>query len=272
MATVRHLGLFSLPNLFKPFGKCPQPAEAFTLDIPEIEDLGLNPATCPPATIPQSTYVNVGLQRAMLWLWRVKKFQAQGTLDVYYSNDPDPPIQYSVTFGPFDINNVNIASETNKVCDCGGFYGFEQSANYGENGSTGDYSIAVEIASRQEMWINYPKTPRRALGLAGQRLRKSLDNKFFIPVLINVDIIDANQEQSLTNGSDSAVEEGEDKPLSWQIADSLGSISKPFRYGSSSITGTFEITPSEYWPYDPNDGLGPIYDSTTGEQLRPFPA
>jgi hypothetical protein len=272
MATVRHLGLFSLPNLFKPFGKCPQPAEAFTLDIPEIEDLGLNPATCPPATIPQSTYVDVGLQRAMLWLWRIKKFQAQGTLDVYYLNDPDPPIQYSVTFGPFDINNVNIASETNKVCDCGGFYGFEQSANYGENGSTGDYSIAVEIASRQEMWINYPKTPRRALGLAGQRLRKSLDNKFFIPVLINVDIIDTNQEQSLTNGSDSAVEEGEDKPLSWQITDSLGSISKPFRYGSSSITGTFEITPFEYWPYDPNDGLGPIYDSTTGEQLRAFPA
>jgi hypothetical protein len=28
----------------------------------------------------------------------------------------------------------------------------------------------------------------------------------------------------------------------------------------------------EYWPYDPNDGLGPIYDSATGEQLRPFPA
>jgi len=30
--------------------------------------------------------------------------------------------------------------------------------------------------------------------------------------------------------------------------------------------------PAEYWPYDPEDGLGPIYDSTTGEQLRPFPA
>lgn len=28
----------------------------------------------------------------------------------------------------------------------------------------------------------------------------------------------------------------------------------------------------EYWPYDPGDGGGPIYDTTTGEQLRPFPA
>jgi len=27
----------------------------------------------------------------------------------------------------------------------------------------------------------------------------------------------------------------------------------------------------EYWPYDPGDGLGPIYDSATGKQLRPFP-
>lgn len=32
-----------------------------------------------------------------------------------------------------------------------------------------------------------------------------------------------------------------------------------------------DISPSEYWPYDPGDGLGPIYNSTTGAQLRPFP-
>lgn len=31
------------------------------------------------------------------------------------------------------------------------------------------------------------------------------------------------------------------------------------------------IKPKEYWEYDPNDGGGPIYDSTTGQQLRPFP-
>jgi hypothetical protein len=31
-------------------------------------------------------------------------------------------------------------------------------------------------------------------------------------------------------------------------------------------------TPAEYWPYDPDDGLGPIYDKDTGAQLRAFPA
>jgi hypothetical protein len=32
------------------------------------------------------------------------------------------------------------------------------------------------------------------------------------------------------------------------------------------------ITVEEYWPYDPEDGGGPIYDSVTGAQLRDFPA
>ena len=48
-----------------------------------------------------------------------------------------------------------------------------------------------------------------------------------------------------------------------------------FRYNVPNFYGynlQLDISPSEYWPYDPGDGLGPIYDSTTGEQLRPFPA
>jgi len=31
------------------------------------------------------------------------------------------------------------------------------------------------------------------------------------------------------------------------------------------------IKPKLYWAYDPNDGDGPIYDTETGAQLRPFP-
>lgn len=31
------------------------------------------------------------------------------------------------------------------------------------------------------------------------------------------------------------------------------------------------INAIEYWEYDPNDGGGPIYNSATGAQLRPFP-
>lgn len=42
-------------------------------------------------------------------------------------------------------------------------------------------------------------------------------------------------------------------------------------YGNRSMTGSMNIQATEYWPYDPNDGGGPIYDSTTGQQLRAFP-
>ena len=47
------------------------------------------------------------------------------------------------------------------------------------------------------------------------------------------------------------------------------------RASVGGFTNTLDVVASleaiEYWPYDPGDGLGPIYDSTTGAQLRPFP-
>jgi len=45
-----------------------------------------------------------------------------------------------------------------------------------------------------------------------------------------------------------------------------GAFTKTF---VTDMAVTLEAT--EYWPYDPEDGLGPIYDSATGAQLRPFP-
>ncbi len=40
-------------------------------------------------------------------------------------------------------------------------------------------------------------------------------------------------------------------------------------YVITSLNAT--LTATAYWPYDPNDGDGPIYDAATGQQLRPFP-
>jgi len=39
----------------------------------------------------------------------------------------------------------------------------------------------------------------------------------------------------------------------------------------AQVTYRLEVTPKTFWPYDPGDGGGPIYDSATGEQLRAFP-
>lgn len=42
--------------------------------------------------------------------------------------------------------------------------------------------------------------------------------------------------------------------------------------GSTTLSVASSLDAIEYWPYDPNDGLGPIYDSATGVQLRAFPS
>ncbi|MGA1235079.1 MAG: hypothetical protein ACO3VR_14265 [Lutimaribacter sp.] len=44
----------------------------------------------------------------------------------------------------------------------------------------------------------------------------------------------------------------------------------PPQTNTSFAAGTVSV--EEYWPYDPGDGLGPIYDSATGAQLRAFPS
>jgi len=41
-------------------------------------------------------------------------------------------------------------------------------------------------------------------------------------------------------------------------------------YVITSLNAT--LTATEYWPYDPGDGKGPIYDSASGAQLRGFPS
>jgi hypothetical protein len=46
----------------------------------------------------------------------------------------------------------------------------------------------------------------------------------------------------------------------------------PFPSPTLPLSGSLSIEAIEYWPYDPGDGGGPIYDSATGRQLRPFPS
>jgi hypothetical protein len=53
---------------------------------------------------------------------------------------------------------------------------------------------------------------------------------------------------------------GEQLPMGAYI---LGEPVIPYAAGTISV--------EEWWPYDPNDGGGPIYNSATGAQLRAFP-
>jgi hypothetical protein len=40
--------------------------------------------------------------------------------------------------------------------------------------------------------------------------------------------------------------------------------------GGGSLSVSASLVAEEYWPYDPEDGGGPIYDGATGAQLREF--
>lgn len=282
MATVRTLGLFSLPNL--PLGpvdqflrgavRCPQPSEEFP--VVTLDGVSRNIA---PANLPQSTYTEVrGLNTAMLWLWRVKKFTVSGSIQV---EDVNFQTTYTVNIGPFDLLNYKfdqfselVDNEKSKICECGMFYGEEQSAEY-ENFEPGSHKARVSIGAIQSIWANYPTTPVVNFAGIGQRVRFSQNEavrEFYVPVFVELLVHGGDNLFSWTSGSTTTAQPGQELPLSWQIEDTLGSVSRAFRFGNNKATGTINIEATEYWPYDPNDGGGPIYDSTTGAQLRPFPS
>jgi hypothetical protein len=278
MASVRHLGLFALPNItlgteaefLAGRNRCVQPASAFnttTLD-------GVA-RTIAPASLPQSTYTAVSLDRAMLWLWRVKTFSVSALLTV---EDANFNTTFEVSIGPHNAPNrpINflqepIQSEIAKVCDCGLFYVREESPDF-EDLEVGSYEITLGIAEIQSMWSNYPTTPPINVGVVGQRVRADFDNnEFYVPVFVGLRVRGGDSIFSYTSGSTTNAAAQGNGPLSWKISDSLGEISRNFRFGGTNATGQILIQATEYWPYDPGDGLGPIYDSATGVQLRAFP-
>lgn len=276
MATVRHLGLFALPNI--PLGKeadflrganrCVQPASEFA-----TTDLNGVAQTIAPATLEQSTYTPVSFQRAMLWLWRVKQFSLSASIIVDDQNfDTEFEVQINSVQAPNKVSPLGalIENEKQKVCDVGMFYGSEQSDDF-EDLNVGSWLVTVAIGDLQNMWANYPNTPVASFGGVGQRVRHDeATGLFYVPVRISLNIRGGDSTFSYTSGSSNTAAT-QATNLFWEISDMFGTVSRPFYYGSDNATGTITIEATEYWPYDPGDGLGPIYDSATGEQLRPFP-
>ena len=63
-----------------------------------------------------------------------------------------------------------------------------------------------------------------------------------------------------------------------EVGGAFAALEFPYYMGLRPGTGTVNasinltMTAIEFFPYDPNDGGGPIYDKDTGEQLRSFPS
>jgi hypothetical protein len=274
MATVRHLGLFSLPTLSPaqatiPISSCPQPAESFEVQVSPTTKLEIAPAT-----LPSSGYVPMSLTRAMLWQWRIKEWLV--TINANYVPD-DRPLAGSFILPNVFLDNeaeegvTAFATETQKVCSNqqgGGF--FFTNRIYGDiENAVGDWEeISVEIGGSEVAWANYPNLPK-ITRRASQGVRFASDKTTFY---INVSVVfGAVAEDLAFYGSGSLALDGSNLPLTLVIEDGIQTFSKPFQLGDEKISGEIRITPHSFWPYDPEDGLGPIYDKDTGAQLRPFP-
>lgn len=278
MPTVRHLGLFALkPTPIVEAPRCVQPAENFSLPT----NLGFLPAgglgkttySIAPATLPASPYVALTLEQAMRWHWRIKKWRVEVDVQFRWDSPEDITHIQDVFFADNIVNNVVATDEKQKVCDAGYFAGSKSVYADEEDplNTLYDWTCSVAIGKQQMAWVNYPTTPELKVALS-QSVRISSDKTtYYIPVVIDLQMRGLDFIQPYLSGQLFDENQGADTPLTWSIDDGLDQITRPFRFYSGQDTGSISITVAEYWPYDPGDGGGPIYDSATGAQLRSFP-
>jgi hypothetical protein len=268
MATVRHLGLFALPELINNNrrSKCPQTSEAFI-----FKTLG-NSFPVHAATIDNSPYVPMSLERAMLWNWRVKKWKAE--VDIRFRIDEPEDTSSIQTMFFIESDKTN---EQELVCGSGTFAGgesfYQDPDDAGPLNTPGDWDVGVSIG---RLVTSRFASMQGVSGInASQAVRVSGETPptYYLPVEISINVGGSGFISSATSGILIEHIEGVDLPITWTISDPQQTYTKPFRFGQLTdfVSGFFDISVAEYWPYDPNDGDGPIYDSATGEQLRAFP-
>jgi hypothetical protein len=277
MPTVTKLGLFPSSN------SCPQ--DGIAPPMIQFDFEGTTPLTTSPCIVQGMT-----AEQAVSFIWRVKSWRLSWTLEwrwlytIYEYNEEED--QYNRTAREYLIGTdsresdiySSLGNEKTIVCTRGEWRNFEE-----EDGRSifipvdafylndGEYSIDAQFGVGTPLFEDYKILIGNSAG-SEQDLPSGA-----IPFLqrVNLKIKWLSHEFDGLIGIEGSPENSNDFPAGAQTRDGDAIVSDPF----NDTTPTFlEITSSdftleavEYWPYDPNDGLGPIYDSSTGEQLRPFP-
>lgn len=266
MATVRHLGLF-------PFciAAYPPKDESGT-------ELQIGDGTPYPIIVSKQ-------DAAAIW-WRVKKWRMSFTYSEYidfslqgqYTGSYQEILPTSSSF----VSNSNtlfgpktlITAENELVC----LKGYEE-ASFGDSGWNTTYQVNGQITYEPAPPNPAPPpTPIDFERTDGSGFSIGIVNQIFGPLFSKT----ANsQSDQLAVLLDVTVGPFNTRRVE-QAATATFSIngnSYPFQIGvqfdeSSGESYTLQnliLEPYEWWAYDPNDGGGPIYDTTTGQQLRPSP-
>ena len=182
---------------------------------------------------------------ALSFWWRVKNWQVDSA-ELTVIPEDDPPYSYSMPTGEMtmvtppaipDGINPPLESEKNLVCN------FNRQFDVGGADPFNDVRISMRI--------------RPGAAQSNELIKMDVD------VLANrytEGLFYADGSPSVTNQIGTG-----------SIETEAGIVTFPIS-GSYNGSGSFQISAVEYWPYDPGDGGGPIYDSTTGAQLRGFPS
>jgi hypothetical protein len=259
MASVRHLGLF-------PFCTSSFPPDS-GVHIFDVGDFTQYPFTLP------------ALRACELW-WRVKEWELSFTysryidLHIYAS---EPPGSYSEILptsvvlntkdSAFRTQKANVNNEQDLIC----FKDNEAATQYYEWTWTAvnSFYIASDPPSSGDAVVAFQANfgtnwDTQQLGFHPPFVVQEDPNKTELWTALYVLIAEFSTLQNTTLIADGLFD--------------LGQTSRTFKMGGfdgpglTTTLSNVKVRPIEYYPYDPRDGGGPIYDKLTGKQLRPFPS
>jgi hypothetical protein len=245
MASVRHLGLF-------PF--CIIDANKRKTD--GGNQIPLGEGTLYPLQIP--------IEEAMSWYWKVKQWKVTASITFKPSPEDLPQtisdekfvISHAQTFGTLPPANIPL-NEKYLVCE------EETSLDVGGNlDAIQFYLFSLTVAP---VGTNDPFFVERMFYNDNGWPPKNVWPALFVYISylggLSVESINPNISSIKSGGK-----------ITIKASNNTYTIASFVPDSAEFIDGEIEIEAIEYWPYDPGDGLGPIYDSTTGAQLRPFPS
>lgn len=211
-----------------------------------VRHLGLLPSCITPALVQPGTAIEevyyvlgVDLPTLLKWYWRVKTWSVSASVT---SSNPFTPgtVTYEQTF---TANNVRIGQ-------------FAQ--QYGDPQTEKD--LVCQRVTRFNELLGYTGVFNFDLFTDGVNTSVQSYDQLYYPLLgIGFD-----------GGNGGVVTTLNGFGLSGGTI-TIDGLSVPSFFSPDTTDGFITVTASEYWPYDPGDGGGPIYDSITGQQLRAFP-